>query len=73
MEGWFIHDDLMFMMNKLNMRMKEHMFNWNMERPPGIFPVQPQYYMALVLAKYLETLVNDDLTGRARGAAVDGV
>jgi hypothetical protein len=51
MEGWFIHDDLMFMMNKLNMRMKEHMFNWNMERPPEIFPVQPQYYMALVLAK----------------------
>lgn len=50
MEGWLVHDDLMFMMNKLNMRMKDHMFNC-MERPPGIFPVQPQYYMALVLAK----------------------
>jgi hypothetical protein len=29
--------------------------------------------MALVLAKYLETLVSDDLIERARGAVVDGV
>jgi hypothetical protein len=34
--------------------------------------VQPQYYMALVLADLLETLAYDDLTERARGVASSG-
>jgi hypothetical protein len=35
--------------------------------------VQPQYYMALVLANYLETLACNGLTERARRECVDGV